>query len=859
MGIYLRYILVTVLFANSAVTLAQHSNKTTKAASTPAPTNQPKSATSPKDTAAIVDSASNALSQLPSAGADYIPCRFTYAELKELNAPEQVLTLSPADAESLVEKVTSTIQEQQTAGLISAEVEQALLAEITKSKLTGKTPSEALQTIIQATLEARKAVAAQAAQGKAGPPSSSKSPTPPSVRSPVPRVDTPSGAPDHTSGSGDLTEPETSSPGQVQKTDTVTVTGEKTVLIPGAETSQSIAPIINSARNTIERLSRPPDIGCAMSVLSYNETSKAFGYIIANNYIGVQVVVRNLNRDQQFVLHDVEYSINSDPTGTPGRFYSGRDKIVVRALASAEGSFDPRNFIVHGAQGLGALLTTLVPIYGGAIGAASAVYNGGFFPALDKVWKDMSTDQLNLLNDTGFSSSSSSQTVVPKAATVMFVTFIPSKQFERGWWTQDCVTSTPLGTISNHQIKALIPLTVNSHAEASAETVPIDEAIRACAYQAFKKVVAQPKAGEKAIKPASNTGVTIVPGRLSTSDLTKALPRDPDDTTACADISAKAAKDESALSSQEKETLAGCEEPAMLYASVPKRLFRHWNGNSLALFEELSTVVVAGMHIVDEKDLQPTLTSVDCTKDSAGEIIFPTPDTGSIVCPIKGKNLSKVKSLRLRNTDESGYTDGGVNPASGDDTSGTVTFNSGALHALDKSDYAVTVISPTSVETGTTQFLHFDLLPYVSKTDPAALDAESLNKNPLFTISGYHLDKVAEVHFYLQDPKTAAVFKVTPETPPTGREIKITLSATEVAKLGKTAGDTKWSFILASTGKELVIPTTLKYTPASAAPATVNAPRKAPGGSPGTVTPRPKAAPTGASQSSHKGATAGRN
>ena len=37
--------------------------------------------------------------------------------------------------------------------------------------------------------------------------------------------------------------------------------------------------------------------------------------MIANNYIAVQVVVRNLNRDQAFVLHDVEFEVNADPEG----------------------------------------------------------------------------------------------------------------------------------------------------------------------------------------------------------------------------------------------------------------------------------------------------------------------------------------------------------------------------------------------------------------------------------------------------------------------------------------------------------------------------------------------------------------
>ena len=78
-------------------------------------------------------------------------------------------------------------------------------------------------------------------------------------------------------------------------------------------------------------------------------------------------------------------------------------------------------------------------------------------PGLDKYWKDLSSDQLNLLNDTGFSSDVSEQTSVPVSGTVMFVTFIPSKQFEEGWWTQPCVDNTYIGTRDKNGFVKLIP------------------------------------------------------------------------------------------------------------------------------------------------------------------------------------------------------------------------------------------------------------------------------------------------------------------------------------------------------------------------------------------------------------------
>jgi hypothetical protein len=69
---------------------------------------------------------------------------------------------------------------------------------------------------------------------------------------------------------------------------------------------------------------------------------------------------------------------------------------------------------------------------------AANVFSGGFIPALTGVWTDHNTEQLNLLNDEGFSSYRTERTIVPKSGTTEFVIFIRSDQFKEGWWTQKC-------------------------------------------------------------------------------------------------------------------------------------------------------------------------------------------------------------------------------------------------------------------------------------------------------------------------------------------------------------------------------------------------------------------------------------
>jgi hypothetical protein len=260
----------------------------------------------------------------------------------------------------------------------------------------------------------------------------------------------------------------------------------------------------------------------------------------------------------------------------------------------------------------------------------------------------------------------------------------------------------------------------------------------------------------------------------------------------------------------------------------------------------------------DDATLQPGLTSIDCTKDGPGNVIFPFPDTGTLACPIKGKNLAKVKALRLRNTDESAYTDGSVVAASGDDSTGTVSFTSSALHALNKSEYNVAALNATNVETSTNQVMHFDLNPYIAKTNLTALDANSLPNpqtmtiaktnltalganslpNPqTMTISGFHLDKVAAVHFYITDPTKFASFSPTADPTSNDRQITIKLDATELGKIGNTAADAKLSVLLTGSSKEVPQAITLKFTPEAKPAAPAAKPAAKAGGKPAVKKP----------------------
>lgn len=393
-----------------------------------------------------------ALSQVPILGGDYIPCKFTAAELQSLHDPQSVLTLTAADAESLKQNVSREAMMAATNGQIPSDLSDNIIQAVVNEDFTGLTPSQALGRIVGVIGKSKRDYTPASPE------------TSPAAKTIINQSNTlPSPSQDKLKAFA-LGARASLSPGdsamlselfnQVNELPSPTPANVKQITdkflnSPQADVKTDVNSVVDSARQSLASLERPTDVGCAMSILSYKETSLAYGYIIAQNYIAVQVIVRNLNKDEEFLLHDIEFAVNTDPAGDPGRFFSGRDKVIVRALSAAQQNLDPRNISIQAAQGVGSLFSAIAPLVGGAMVAASGVINGAVVPSLEKTWKDQSKDQLNLLNDTGFSSSANSQTVVPKQGTVLLVTFIPSKQFTQGWWTQPCVNNVYVGTQSS--------------------------------------------------------------------------------------------------------------------------------------------------------------------------------------------------------------------------------------------------------------------------------------------------------------------------------------------------------------------------------------------------------------------------
>lgn len=186
----------------------------------------------------------------------------------------------------------------------------------------------------------------------------------------------------------------------------------------------------------------PPDVGCAISFLTYREASDIFGVRIAGTYIVVQLIVRNLNDSQEFLVQDVELAVDTGLHGEFSNFESGRDKQLARAIAVRNEFSDPRNVGLRILEGVGTLGAAAVGFGSSNFGKGVGLWNGGLIPAYKQVFPDYTIDQLNRLNDAGFSANPNSRTVVPKGGTAEFVTFIPSRPLEQVWWVQPCAQKT---------------------------------------------------------------------------------------------------------------------------------------------------------------------------------------------------------------------------------------------------------------------------------------------------------------------------------------------------------------------------------------------------------------------------------
>jgi hypothetical protein len=110
------------------------------------------------------------------------------------------------------------------------------------------------------------------------------------------------------------------------------------------EQAEKVAQNVTVAATQTNPVQRPSDVSCGIAVLPWSVTRWAFGREVAENFIAVQVTVRNLNDTQQFLVHDVELAVDTQP-GIFNRFHSGVDQTTVHGVAAtAEEGVSSRTF-----------------------------------------------------------------------------------------------------------------------------------------------------------------------------------------------------------------------------------------------------------------------------------------------------------------------------------------------------------------------------------------------------------------------------------------------------------------------------------------------------------------------------------
>jgi hypothetical protein len=249
-----------------------------------------------------------------------------------------------------------------------------------------------------------------------------------------------------------------------------------------------------------------------------------------------------------------------------------------------------------------------------------------------------------------------------------------------------------------------------------------------------------------------------------------------------------------------------------LFRNAYPRPYRKWTGNSLAIFRELSNVVVSGTHIIEDSQLLPSISALNCTLDASGNLVFPSPEKEALVCPLTGKNLDKISKLRLRNAKDATDTstaEAGVT-VNGDSSNATATFVSSALHSLPQAAYDIFTVSGQGVEQKTPLSLHLPTDPYVSQISPASFDYSKDKTPENLTITGNHLQSVDTVILANADASKKASIALKQDALKTDTKLLVQIDPSALSEFGTTK--TTLTITLAEASKNFATGQHFDYT-----------------------------------------------
>jgi hypothetical protein len=209
---------------------------------------------------------------------------------------------------------------------------------------------------------------------------------------------------------------------------------QATLVDKANKAAQTVTTVATQAASLILR---PSDVSCGIAILPWSITRWNFGREVSENFIAVQVTVRNLNDNEQFLVHDVELAVDTKP-GLFNRFNSGVDQTTVHGVAAtAEEGVESRTFWLRLATFVGSVASAAtVAVSADAFRQAVGAYQGGLIPGLNKFLKDHTEEQISRLDATAFTNAQSKKIIVPKNDSATFYTFLPAKPFLQIDWDQ---------------------------------------------------------------------------------------------------------------------------------------------------------------------------------------------------------------------------------------------------------------------------------------------------------------------------------------------------------------------------------------------------------------------------------------
>jgi len=203
--------------------------------------------------------------------------------------------------------------------------------------------------------------------------------------------------------------------------------GGKTQL--GADTSKLTKDegdaLLKAATDTASQLAsaNPPEhILCSQSILSWHEASDVVGRRVANTFIAIQVVVRNLSPDHEFLLHDVQAMLNTS------RFYGTHDHDLVRGVAEMGQVLSPRNIALNTATAIGTSVGAAYGILSVNAKLGLNIWQSGVIPGLQLIFPDNTVRQVARIDNLAFSPGSTTM-VIPKNGAIGILVFLPQRVF----------------------------------------------------------------------------------------------------------------------------------------------------------------------------------------------------------------------------------------------------------------------------------------------------------------------------------------------------------------------------------------------------------------------------------------------